>query len=105
MAIACLNTARQDCCRLLQWLLRLLDIVVGIAVGIGVEWVASHLFYWHVRKTATTSAHSVGLMRGRPRAGTGSEINAMRPISSNNQLEGGGAAPNGDVGDVEDDRD
>jgi hypothetical protein len=47
----------------------------------------------------------LGLMRGRPRAGTGSEINAMRPISSNNQLEGGSAAPNGNIGDAEDGRD
>jgi uncharacterized membrane protein YgaE (UPF0421/DUF939 family) len=35
----------------LQPLLRLIDTVVGIAVGIGVKWVASLLFYSHVGKT------------------------------------------------------
>jgi len=34
----------------LQPLLRLLDTVVGIAVGIGVKWVASFLFYRYVGK-------------------------------------------------------
>jgi uncharacterized membrane protein YgaE (UPF0421/DUF939 family) len=34
----------------LQPLLRLIETVVGIAVGIGVKWVASFLFYSHVGK-------------------------------------------------------
>ena len=36
----------------LQPLLRLLDTVVGIAVGIGAKWVASHLFSSYARKPA-----------------------------------------------------
>lgn len=36
----------------LQPLLRLLDTVVGIAVGIGAKWVASQLFSSHARKPA-----------------------------------------------------
>jgi uncharacterized membrane protein YgaE (UPF0421/DUF939 family) len=36
----------------LQPMLRLLDTVVGIAIGIGAKWVASFLFYTYVRKPA-----------------------------------------------------
>jgi uncharacterized membrane protein YccC len=48
MVVAAMDTRQAR----LQPLLRLLDTVVGIAIGMGVKWVASHLFYSSVGKPA-----------------------------------------------------